>query len=97
MKRILAAAGLVLLLVFCVHTVMAGSILEVRAGLSGQVTWTIPPGSAVSEGDELVRISTLTGEAAAARAPQNGTVERVLVQPGSQISPGMPVVRMRTE
>lgn len=94
MKKMLAAVSLVFLLVFCVHTVMASTGVEVRSGLSGEVTWVIPAGTDVSEGTELVRIATLTGESAAARAPKDGRVEQVMVHPGDKLSPGMVVVRI---
>ena len=92
--EMLAAVFLALLLVFCVHTVMAGAGTEVRSGLSGDVTWVVSPGTEVSEGAELVRISTLTGESAAARSPQNGTVTEVMVHPGEKIATGTVVARV---
>jgi len=94
MRKMLAAVFLALLLVFCVHTVMAGAGTEVRSGLSGDVTWVVSPGTEVSEGAELVRISTLTGESAAARSPQNGTVTEVMVHPGEKIATGTVVARV---
>ena len=68
--------------------------MEVKSSLKGEVTWTVEAGTEVSEGAELVRVATLTGEIAAARAPVDGTVAGLLVKPGEQIASGTVVAKM---
>lgn len=76
-----------------VHMALAGGA-DVRSVLGGTVTWTVPVGTHVEEGSELVRISTLTGSSAAARANMAGTVREVLVRPGDVINKGSIVARI---
>ena len=95
MKKILWAGCLALVLLVGVHTVLAGETLSVKSTLSGEVTWAAEPGTEVTEGSELVRVATLTGEVAAARAPQAGTVQEVFVKPGDQITAGTIAARLR--
>lgn len=52
-------------------------------------------GTVVKEGQVLVMVRTFAGNAPAARASVDGTVEEVLVVPGSQIIAGQIVVRIR--
>ncbi len=94
MKKLLWIGCMVFLLSVGVHTALAGTLLEIRSSLSGEVTWTVPVGTTVAEGNELIRISTLTGEAVAARAPGNGTVKEVMIKNGDRISAGNLVVRI---
>lgn len=77
-----------------VHMALAGAASDVRSVLGGTVTWTVPVGTHVEEGSELVRISTLTGSSAAARANMAGTVREVLVKPGDVIGKGSVVARI---
>lgn len=74
--------------------VWASSLTAVTSSLSGQVTWTAEAGRQVEEGDEIVRISTLVGEAAAARATVSGTVHEVLVKKGDMLSAGQIVAHI---
>lgn len=94
MKRILLVMLTLALLLVGGHAVLAGSGQEIRSSLSGEVTWTTAPGTPVAEGSELVRISTLTGEAVAARALSDGRVEAVLVHPGETVAVGQVVARI---
>ena len=94
MKKIGLAAVLAAVLLLGVHVVKAGSSIEVISSLSGDVTWTAAVGTQVSEGSEIVRVSTLTGEAVAARAVENGSVSAVMVKPGDKIFAGQVVARI---
>ena len=95
MKRLMALGGLVLLVLLTLHTVLAAELIPVKAGLGGKVVWAVSAGTAVSEGDDLVRVSTMTGDMSAARASIDGTVENVMVEPGDEISVGTVVVQIR--
>ena len=68
--------------------------LVVKSSLKGEVTWTVEAGTEVPEGAELVRVATLTGEIAAARAPVDGKVSELLVKPGGQIAAGTVVAKI---
>ena len=68
--------------------------VEAKAVLSGEVSWTINKGETVTEGTELIRIRTLTGEITAARAPRKGKVIEVMVQPGDEVKRGAVVAKM---
>lgn len=68
--------------------------LGVKSSLKGEVTWTVEAGTEVPEGAELVRVATLTGEIAAARAPVDGKVSELLVKPGGQIAAGTVVAKI---
>lgn len=94
MKRMLLIAGLGLCLLFGARTVMAGTLVDVRAVLGGEVSWTEQAGARVAEGSALVCIKTLTGEAVAARSTVTGTVREVKVTPGTKIAPGVVVARV---
>lgn len=94
MKKIGLAAVLAVVLFLGIHVVMAGSSIEVISSLSGDVTWTAAVGTQVSEGSEIVRISTLTGEAVAARAVGNGSVSAVMVKPGDKVFVGQVVAHI---
>ena len=52
-------------------------------------------GTAVKEGQVLVMVKTFAGNAPAARASIDGTVVEVLVVPGSEISAGQVVVKIK--
>ncbi len=52
-------------------------------------------GTAVKEGQVLVMVKTFAGNAPAARASIDGTVIEVLVVPGSEISAGQVVVKIK--
>lgn len=71
--------------------------VDVKATLIGEVLadGLAKPDDDVSEGDPLVYVRTRTGHGVAARAPADGRVLEVLVQPGSLIrEPGTVVARM---
>lgn len=87
-------AVLAVILVLGAWTAMAGSLVDQRAVLSGTVQSVVAVGASVSEGTELVRVSTLTGSGTAARATHNGVVKEVLVKVGSKIKNGDVVVRL---
>ena len=93
-KKILVGIIFLGLAVGGVHFAVAGGMREVTSTLSGQVTWTAAVGTHVDEGSEVIRISTLTGSAAAARAAASGTVKEVLVHPGENVERGMLVARI---
>ena len=94
MKRNLVLVLLAVVLVVGVHTVLAGTMVDEKAVLSGTVTWTVETGATVQEGSELVRIATLTGSVAAARSSTRGTVQDVLVHNGDTIKNGTVVARI---
>lgn len=94
LKRFLWAVCLAGLFFAVLSVFFAHQDLEVKSSLKGEVTWTVEAGTEVSEGAELVRVATLTGEIAAARAPVDGTVAGLLVKPGEQIAAGTVVAKM---
>lgn len=59
-------------------------IREIKATLTGEVLeeGLVRPGDVVKDGDPIVWVRTVTGRAAAARAPLDGTIVEVLVRPG---------------
>ena len=89
--------GILVLLSGLAWSFFSRSHFVVKAGLNGEVTWTAAPGDEAAAGDALIRIRTLTGDAAAARAPDNGTVQEILVRPGDSITTGMVVIHMRKQ
>jgi len=93
-KKKLIAIVLVCVLLGIAQLTAAASMIDEKTTLTGQVTWIVPVGQAVTEGSELVRVSTLTGSAAASRATTAGTVQQVLVQPGDNVKSGEVVVRI---
>lgn len=97
MRRMLAVCLFLGITAVAVHAVMAGMADDIKSSLSGKVSWTAEQGSAVTPGSEIVRIKTLTGEAAAARAAESGTVEEMLVAVGDEVSAGQVVARVAAE
>ncbi len=93
-KKFLTGMLFLSLIVGGVHFVAAGGLRAVTSTLSGQVSWTAAVGTHVDEGSEIIRISTLTGSAAAARASASGTIKEVLVRPGENVERGMLVARI---
>ena len=80
---------------------LAGSLLAMASAavdqvgvLSGTVTTSVAVGTAVREGDTLVRVGTLTGSVPAARATTKGVVTEVLVKQGDSIKIGDVVARV---
>lgn len=94
MRKILWGVGFFLLL-FVGWQVLPPPTMNVTAVLGGDVTWTIEPGTEVTEGSELVRVAALAGgEAVAARAKAAGVLREVLVRPGDKIVSGRIVARL---
>lgn len=93
-KKKLIAIVLVCVLLGLAQLTTAASMIDEKTTLAGQVTWTVPVGEAVTEGSALVRVSTLTGSAVAARATIGGTVQQVLVNNGDHVKSGDVVVRI---
>ncbi len=97
MKRLLMTIFFVGMMLFAVHALTAGTRLEAQASIAGTVTWTVQSGSAVPVGGELVRVRTLTGEVAAARAEDGCLVREVLVAVGDDIKAGEVVARVEKQ
>lgn len=96
-KKILVLLAVLLLTVTGVWKATASSLIEQHAVLSGQVVSTIAVGTAVNEGAELVRVTTIAGSATAARATTAGVVKEVTVQRGSKINSGDVVARIEAQ
>lgn len=94
-KKIIIATTVVLLLIASSLIVTANAAVDQIGVLSGKVIYLMAPGTAVREGDILVKVDTLTGPATAARATTNGVVAEVLVKPGDSIKIGDIVARIR--
>lgn len=98
--RVARAAGLGGIAVAVAVAVGAASpaLVDVRATLAGTVLADrlVAVGDQVEDGQPLVYVRTpLTGTVAvAARAPQDGIVRDVLVEPGQRIERGQVVVRL---
>lgn len=94
-KKAIIAAVVVMLLIAGSLLVAANAAVDQRGVLSGKVIDLLEPGTAVREGDILVRVNTLTGPAPAARATVNGVVAEVLVKHGDSIHIGDIVARIQ--
>lgn len=88
---VIAAIVLNASLAFAAHLVDEASVLR------GKVVSVVAVGQTVAEGDELVRIETLTGSVAAARTTVNGTVAEVYVQVGETIETNDVVAQIAVE
>ena len=97
MKRVLFAGLFLGVMLFAVHALMAGAVMDVKSSLAGTVTWTAEPGSALAAGAEIVRVRTLTGEVAAARAEADCSVSEMLVAVGDDIAAGQVVARLKKQ
>lgn len=64
-----------------------GNQVTIKATLGGEVCGVKEQGAEVKEGDPLVRVKSLTGNAVAARATANGKVIEVKVRQGDWIAP----------
>lgn len=93
-RKLLITALFVCLMAGGIHLAIAGSLTDVRSILGGTVAWTVPVGTRVEEGSEIIRISTLTGTTAAARASVAGTVQQVLVGEGDTVQKGTVVAKI---
>lgn len=88
-------AGILLCLIAVGAWLWSRTPVPVNAAIGGEVTWVAEPGTEVSEGSELVRISALSGgEIAAARSKYNGVVREACVKKGDAIASGAVVVRI---
>jgi biotin carboxyl carrier protein len=91
--------GLLVVAVVVTGAVAAPVLVDVRATLAGTVLAErlVAVGDPVEDGQPLVYVRTeLTGTVAvAARAPQDGIVREVLVEPGQRIERGQVVVRLQ--
>ncbi|WP_196593099.1 biotin/lipoyl-containing protein [Pectinatus sottacetonis] len=79
------------------HMATAQSMINEKSALSGTVSWTAVPGNNVTQGSELVKISTITGSTTACRASADGIVKEILVHPGEKIEAGQIVARIITK
>lgn len=75
----------------------SASAVAQASSLNGTVVadGLVAVGTAVKEGQVLVMVKTFAGNAPAARASIDGTVVEVLVVPGSEISAGQVVVKIK--
>lgn len=93
-KKLIIVATVVLLLIAGSLMATANAAVDQIGVLSGKVIYLLAPGTAVQEGDILVKVDTLTGPVTAARATANGVVAEVLVKPGDSIKIGDIVARI---
>src|SRR2546422_9253244 len=86
-------------LTYRVGTALAADLLDVKSSLAGvgQEERLVKAGDQVEDAPPLVYVRTsLTGAiGVAARAPQDGIVREVLVQPGQRIERGDVVARLQ--
>lgn len=96
-KKIIIAAIVVVLLIAGSLLVTANPVVDQRSVLAGRVTSLLAPGTAVREGDILVKVETMTGSMSAARATTNGVVSEMLVRTGESIAVGQTVARIQSK
>ena len=91
------AIAIVFLLTATVWAVSANSLVDQRSVLAGKVVAQelVSAGTPVKEGRVLVRVTSITGTAPAARATVDGTVQEVLVKPGDTVRAGDVLVRIQ--
>ena len=92
-KRYIVIFTLALLVLATGIAFAAGTQGQISS-MSGQVVYAIATGARVTEGTVLVKVKTLAGAAAAARANCSGTVVSV-VSNGSNISAGQTVAQIQ--
>lgn len=97
MKKILALGLFLGVMIFAVHALTAEAAVDATSGIAGTVTWRAEPGSMLAAGAEIVRVRTLTGEVAAARAEENCSVSEMLVSVGDDIATGQVVARLKKQ
>ncbi len=97
MKKILALGLFLGVMLLAVHALTAEAAVDAKSGIAGTVTWTAEPGSALAAGAEIVRVRTLTGEVAAARAEADCSVSEMLVAVGDDIAAGQVVARLKQQ
>ena len=88
--------SLVMIFAFASFAFAAGAIAQ-TSSLAGTVVaeGLVAPGTMVSEGQILVKVKTIAGTAAAARANCSGKVVSVSVSPGSSIVAGQVVANVQ--
>lgn len=95
-KKSIIVSLVMLLLIAGSLLVAASPAVDQRGVLAGRVISLLATGTAVREGDILVRVETMTGPVPAARATTNGVVSEVLVKPGDSIGVGQVVARIQS-
>ncbi|MBQ6713839.1 MAG: hypothetical protein IJN28_08680 [Selenomonadales bacterium] len=75
----------------------ASHLIDEASILKGKVVSVVTVGQTVTEGDELVRIKTLSGSITAARATVNGTIAEVYVEVGDTIGANTVVAQIAVE
>ena len=75
----------------------ASHLIDEMSILKGTVVSVVTVGQSVTEGDELVRVKTLSGSIAAARAATSGTVTEVYVEVGDVIAVNTVVAQIAVE
>ena len=97
MKKALVFGLFLGVMLLAVHALTAEAAVDAKSGIAGTVTWTAEPGSALAAGAEIVRVRTLTGEVAAARAEADCSVSEMLVAVGDDIAAGQVVARLKQQ
>ena len=97
MKKILTFGLFLGVILLAFHALRAEAAVDVKSGIAGTVTWRAEPGSTLAAGAEIVRVRTLTGEVAAARAEGGCTVGEVLVAVGDDVAAGDVVARVKMQ
>ena len=94
--RNILVLSLVMLVMFASFAFAAGAIAQ-TSSLTGTVVaeGLVSTGMLVSEGQVLVKVKTIAGTAAAARANCSGKVVSVSVSPGSSIVAGQVVASIQ--
>ncbi len=97
MRVAVAVILMVLAATSAIPAAPAARVTEVKATLTGEVIeqGLVRVGDVVRDGDPLVYVRTLVGRGVAARAPHDGVIAEVLVQPGDVIpKKGAVVIRL---
>lgn len=97
MKKALMFGLFLGVMLLAVHALTAEAAVDAKSGIAGTVTWTAEQGSALAAGAEIVRVRTLTGEVAAARAEADCSVSEMLVAVGDDIAAGQVVARLKQQ
>ncbi len=97
MKKALMFGLFLGVMLLAVHALTVEAAVDAKSGIAGTVTWTAEPGSALAAGAEIVRVRTLTGEVAAARAEADCSVSEMLVAVGDDIAAGQVVARLKQQ
>lgn len=97
MKKALAVSFFLMIMMFAVQALTAEAAVDAKSGIAGKVTWTAAPGATLAAGAEIVRVRTLTGEVAAARAEDDCSVSEIFVSVGDDIDAGQVVARLKKQ